>query len=273
MQTVREQFEGIVQQLVRDVINAVPKVLVGILLVIIALIAASVLERLLRIALVRLRFDSLVRRTGVDNWLQKVGIRQSFDEFIPRLFYFLLLFLFARTAADALGLDAISGAIGAVMDYLPNLIAALLILVFGSAASQFIGRAVTSAAASAGADYARPLGGVVSGIILFILVVMALAQLKVDTEMIRLFSMTLLAAFALAFGISFGFGSRDAMRNIVAGFYVRKTFRIGEELEIAGHRGTLQAIHPTRTVLRGDTEDVSIANAAFMEESARHVRR
>jgi len=95
-------------------------------------------ERVLRVLLVRLKFDSLVRRTGVDNWLHRLGIRRSIEDFIPRVFYFLLLFLFARTAADRLGLEAISGAIGSVMAYLPNLIAALLILVFGSAAAQFV---------------------------------------------------------------------------------------------------------------------------------------
>ena len=128
MQSMSDQLAGIFQDLLRGVIDAIPELLVGTLLIIVAFVAASILERVLRVVLVRLKFDTLVRRTGVDNWLHKMGIRRSIEEFIPRVFYFLLLFLFARTAADRLGLDAISGAIGSVMAYLPNLIYLGLIL-------------------------------------------------------------------------------------------------------------------------------------------------
>jgi hypothetical protein len=58
-----------------------------------------------------------------------------------------------------------------------------------------------------------------------------------------------LGAGALAFGLSFGFGTRDIVRNIAAGFYARKILVIGRSLEIAGQRGTLRAITATHVVL------------------------
>lgn len=50
----------------------------------------------------------------MDKVLHRLGIRPSLNVVLPRLAYFLLLFLFARTAADAVGLTAISGAIAAM---------------------------------------------------------------------------------------------------------------------------------------------------------------
>ena len=86
--------------------------LTGIVVVVSLVIAARLVERLLRALLVRLRFDSLL--------------------VLPRLAYFLLLFLFARTAADAFGLTAISEAIASMFSYLPNVLAAVRVVVVGT---------------------------------------------------------------------------------------------------------------------------------------------
>ncbi len=112
----------------------------------------------MRFVLVRVRFDSLVERAGMDKALQRIGLRQQLNIFIPRLVYFLILLLLARTATDALGLVAISNAIGAFFEYLPNIIAALLLLILGSTVGQFAGQMVTQSAENSGLDFAGALG-------------------------------------------------------------------------------------------------------------------
>lgn len=81
--------------------------------------------------------------TPASTALQRIGIRQQLDIFIPRFTYFLILFILARTAADALGLIAISGAVGAFFAYLPNIVAALLLMILGTSLGQFAGEMVT----------------------------------------------------------------------------------------------------------------------------------
>jgi small-conductance mechanosensitive channel len=98
---------------------------------------------------------------------------------------------------------------------------------------------------------------------------MAIAQLRVDTDIIRIVTTCALAGVALAFGLSFGLGTREITRNIIAGFYARKVFRIGEPLEIRGERGVLEGITPTQTLLRVDERLVVISNSAFLDEIAR----
>ena len=185
---------------------------------------------------------------------------------MPRLVYYLLLILFAKTAADSLGLTAISDAIGAFTSYLPNIVAALLILILGSAAAQFAGRAVSDAAENSGIEFASTLGQLVAGVLLFVLGIMALSQLKIDTDMIRLVSMGAMAGLAIAFGLSFGLGSRDVTRNMIAGFYARKTFAIGEEIEMRGERGVLEAITPTQTLIRQGDHVVAVSNGTFLDD-------
>lgn len=246
-----------------------PKLVSGLVLLVVALVVAKLIERFLREVLVRVKFDTLLTKVGIDQALQRIGLRAALNTLIPRVVYFLLLILFARTASDALGLSAISSAIGSFLAYLPNLIAALLIMILGSAAAQAAGGMVTQAAQNAGIDFAPSLGKVVSSLILFVLGVMAIGQLQLDTEMVRLVSTCILAGFALAFGLSVGLGTREITRNIIAGFYARKVFRIGEVMEIKGETGVLKSITPTQVLLEKDGRIIAISNRVFIEEVVR----
>ncbi len=264
-QKLLDSFRGLAD----SVIQAVPKVLTGLVLIVVAVVVAKLVEKILRAILTRVKFDNLAQRAGLDVMLQRIGLRQELNYFLPRLVYFLLLFLFAKTAADALGLVAISDALGSFFAYLPNLIAALLLIVIGTAASQFAGQAVTQAGEDAGLDFAPALGRVVGALILFIVGIMAVTQLKIDTEMVRLFTAFCLAGFALAFGLSFGLGSREVTRNILAGFYARKFLKIGEQVEIKGERGTVTAVTSTHTLIESEDKTISISNGTFLEEISR----
>ena len=263
---MREMLVESFANLANSVIAAAPKVAVGILLFIAGLIVAKLVEIVLRMILVRVHFDSLVEKAGVDKMLQRIGLRQQLNLFLPRLVYFLVIFLLAKTASDALGLIAISNAIGAFFSYLPNIIAALLLLILGTTLGQFAGQTVAQAAESSGIDFAPALGKLVSGLIVFVVAIMAVGQLKIDTEMIRIVTSFVLAGGALAFGLAFGLGTRDIVRNIVAGFYARKFLAVGKSLEIAGQRGVLHAITATHAILDSAGQDVSVANSTFLDQ-------
>lgn len=121
---------------------------------------------------------------------------------IPRLVYFLVLMLLAQTAVEALGLVAIGNAIDSFFGYLPNIVAAMLLLLLGSTVGQFAGQTVAQSAESSGLDFAPALGRFVSAAILFVCAMMAIAQLKIDTEIVRIVTTLVLGGAALAFGLS-----------------------------------------------------------------------
>jgi small-conductance mechanosensitive channel len=266
---VPQQLLRVFSDLQQTFIDAAPRVVTGIIVLALLILIAKIVEWVLRAALLRLRFDALLAQAGIDRTLHRLGIRQSLSQVLPRFAYFLLLCLFARTAADAFGLTAISEAISAMFGYLPNVLAAVLIVLVGTSVSQFAGRTVTQAAEESGIEFARPLGNLVSGLILFVVGIMAISQLRFDTEMVRIFTICALSGLALAFGMSVGLGSRDITRNVLAGFYARKVFRPGDPIEIRGHRGVLREITATQTVIEQDTGMVTVANAVFLDETVR----
>jgi small-conductance mechanosensitive channel len=252
-----------------SIVSAVPRVSVGILLVILGLALAKMVEVALHTVLMRLRFDSFIKKAGVATALGRVGLRPHLSLLIPKVAYCLVIFLLAKTASDALGLTAISNAIGAFFSYLPNILAALLLLILGTTVGQFAGQMVTRAARSSGIDSASIFGRVVSALIIFVVSMMAMSQLKIDTEMVRIVTSFVLGAWALAFGIAFGLGTWNVVRNIAVGFYARKFLSIGKSLEIAGQRGILTSITATHTILNNEGQEISFANSTFLDQTGR----
>lgn len=266
---ILEQLATIYHNAVATTLQAIPRVLAGLATILVLLLAAKLVERLLRGILTGIRFDGLLKQAGIDKTLHRIGLRESINVMLPRLVYFLLLCLIGRIGADLLGLQAVSDAFTAFFAYLPNIVAAVLLLVVGSAASQFAGGMVTEAARGANIDFARPLGSLVAALIMFVVGIMALAQLKINTEIIHIVTVCSLSALTIAFGLSFGLGTRALTRDVVAGFYARKLFQPGDALEVAGVRGTLRVIAATQAVLDADNQMITVANTTLLRSIVR----
>lgn len=264
---------GLTQQLVEtyreflhSIVAATPRVVVGIVLTLLAIAVAKAVQWLLRKVLRRAKFDAAMTRVGVEGTLRRVGVRQALSEILPRVVFYMLLLLFSETAAQAIGLEPISRAIGAFLGYLPNVVSAVLLVLVGSLGGQAAGTAVSRGARESGLDYAGALGNLVAALILFIAGIMALAQLQIQTEIIRVVTLCTLSGIALAFGLSFGLGTRDITRHLIAGFYARKLLQVGQPIEVRGERGTLRAITPTQILIEGKDQTVIVSNGSLLDE-------
>ncbi len=255
------------QDLVATATGVIPRLVMGVVIAVVLVLAARAIRRLAAVACRRAQVDTLAASLGLSALVARLGVRQPASEWIPGLIYAGVLLLFTQTGATVLGLTPIADSIRAFFAYLPNVIAAIGVLLAGSAAADFAGTAVRRSAEDSGIDLAPTLGSMTSGLILFVTGIMALAQLRIDTEMIRIVTVCALGGIALAFGLSLGLGSRDVTRNMIAGFYARKVLRPGDRVTIGQRTGTLVMITPTQTVLQADDrqEEVAVSNAVFLD--------
>ena len=71
--------------------------------------------------------------------------------------------------------------------------------------------------------------------------------------------MLILGAILAAAAISYGFASRDLLSNILAGFFSRHTFSIGQVIEIDGVKGKIiETTNISVTLQTGENEKVVI---------------
>lgn len=266
---LREATLEVMRTLTASIADLVPRALTAIIVILIGLLIAKLAERTIRTLFDRLHLDTLLDRVGVTQALQRVGLQGTPGRILSRSIYFLLIILFTQSVTRAVGLDAIADAIGSFFSYLPNLVAAFLVLLLGTMVAQFVARTVSRSAAEAGVEYASLLGRIVSSLIHFVVIIMAISQLKIDTEIIRAVVLVMLSGMALALALTFGLGTRDITRNLVAGFYARKIFQVGEEVEIGGERGVLAGITPIQTLIERDDRTHAIPNSVFLDEVVR----
>ncbi len=157
----------------------------------------------------------IVKILHVDNALSKVGFRQAWEKSgfkldTPMLFYelvkwfFVVVFLMAAT--NILGLVQVSEFLRTVVFYLPNVIVAAVILLIGILVAKFSEGLVKASVKAAGLMSANFLGALAKWAVVVFSLLVALAQLKVADDIIKIVITGLIAASALAMGLSFGLG-------------------------------------------------------------------
>lgn len=246
-----------------------PKFLTGLGVFLVGFLLAKLAAKAIKTAFDKLKINDLLERIGLTETLKKFGLQETPGILLSRLVYYLILALFIQSAAQSVGLLAVSDAITAFFSYLPNLVAAFMVLLIGMLIAQFAGGAVTRSARDSGVEFAPVLGRIVSSLIVFVVGLMAVTQLQIDTDIIRSVVMIILAGASLALALTFGLGSRDITRNLVAGYYARKIFEPGKKIEIMGKESTLAGIAPVHTLLEDDGQLTSIPNKVFLEEAVK----
>ena len=75
----------------------------------------------------------------------------------------------------------------------------------------------------------------------------------------------MIAGLIAGSALSFGFGSRSAVRNLIAAHYIQPVVRVGEKIQIGNYSGTVTAVTPMIVVLGTERGRVVIPAAQFTE--------
>ncbi|MFN8586885.1 MAG: hypothetical protein U0704_03710 [Candidatus Eisenbacteria bacterium] len=267
--TIQGAVVQVLQQLGTGAVNFAPRFITALILTLIGWAIASLVRFSLAQVMQRAGADAALERAGLMDSFRRLGVREPMRRGVPGMVFWLALLLFVQSAADMVGLRTISDGITGFFAFLPNLLSAAIILVLGNALGQFLGNAATNYARDSGLAFARSLGSALSGFTLFVVAIVALGQLKVDTRILNILTIVIFSGLALAFGLSFGLGTRDATRNLIAGFYARRVFGAGQTLEVDGRRGVIAAISAQQTLLEADGATIAVPNTALIEQAVR----
>ena len=157
----------------------------------------------------------VVRVIHLDGALSKVGFRKAWERSgfrlnTPMLFYELVKWFFAivflMAATNILGLVEVTNFLRSVLSYLPNVIVAAIILLIGILVAKFLEGLVRASVKAAGLVSANFLGMLTKWAVFVFALLIALAQLKVADDIIKIVVTGLIAAGALAMGLAFGLG-------------------------------------------------------------------
>ncbi len=216
----------------------------------------------------------VLNMVGVDRWLsgigllsllQKTGSKRSISQIVGLLGFWLVFLLFLISATEALSLALLSETLTAIVHYLPKIGMATLILVLGLLATNFVRDIISVACDSSGIQQGMIIAQTVYIAATLLVIVTAINELGIDTSLLNQIIVLVIAGLIAGSALSFGFGSRSAVRNLIAAHYIQPIVRIGEKIQIGNYSGTVTAVTPMIVILNTDRGRVVIPAAQFTE--------
>lgn len=179
-----------------------------------------------------------------------------------------VILFFLATAADAIGIPLLSAVVGSVADFVPRVFAAVLIVVIGLVVGNVARGAITATAAGAGSTFGPGLGQLVRVAVIVSAILVAVAELGVDTGILTAFFSVALAALLGGFALAFGLGARTAVSNIIGSHYLRKTFEVGQSVRIGDVEGVIAELTATAVIVETPEGRMSVPAQQFNEKPA-----
>lgn len=260
-------------KIVVDIINFIPNLINGLIILFVGYVIALFVRWVLRGVLRRVRFDPLVERSGITGSLRGLGIVTPLSTILAQTIFALLLISFLITATRLMGLEAVAQLLERLLTFLPSLIAALIVFLLGGIVAQYVGNLVTTVASAAGLEYAGRLGRILQYVISLFVVILALGVMGIDTALLVTTLTILIGAFGLAVGLALGLGARHVVYNILAGYYMRERFPIGQPIEFNEVSGEVARIGGANTVITTSDGTAVIPNGMIFESVVQSPKR
>lgn len=216
---IQEIIRDSIGAFMRGIAEALPNIFAAILILIVGWIIAKLLKagtgRLLKVV----KFSTLTKRAGIDEFLAKGAVKQSSSDLISVLVYWLVMLIVLVTAVNALGLEVASELLNQILLYIPNIIVAVIVVAVGLYAANFIAALVRTAVANAGIEEAGLVAALSRWALIIFAVAIALNQLRIGQEIVANGFLIIFGAAALAGALAVGLGARE-----VVGEYLRERF-------------------------------------------------
>ena len=263
---LRTVFTKAIDELITWLALSLPRLLsaLGLLLMgwLVGRVAAGILRRLAK----RLGFERKLAGTGLPQAFERAGLKVEISDVLARLVFWLILLAFGLPAADALGLRTAADGLRMLIGYIPSLIGAILVLVGGIVLARLVGQATQVFAAGAGLDVARGLGQTVRYLLFTLTLVIAVGQLGFKVAFLGDAVVNLLTMSVAALGLTFALSGRGVVRSLLAGFYAREIYVLGQVIQVEGHRGTLEAVGTLKATISTDEGQVTVPNCLLIEQ-------
>ncbi|MBI4133089.1 hypothetical protein HY478_00585 [Candidatus Uhrbacteria bacterium] len=192
-----------------------PKFLGAVVIFLVGVLVAAALRSLIVRLAGLLRLDALAEKLELKGSLAKVGITLKIGELIGWLVKWFVMIAALIAATDILDWPQITDFLRQVVFYIPNVVIAVVILLAGILLANFVRNVVHQTVKAGGLVSADFLAGISRWSILLFTFMAALVQLRIAPELIQMLFAGLVAMLALAAGLAFGLGGKDAAGRFI----------------------------------------------------------
>lgn len=190
------------------------------------LIAGWLLAKFARFAIIKglraINFNILTERAGLDDFLSHGGIQTDTTGIFGLLIYWLVILAALIIGFNSMGLTYITGLLGEVVLFVPKVIVALLLLAVGAYFARFVGNAVVTYCKNIAIQDADLLGKLAQYAITTFVVLIALDQVNVGGDIVKVSFLIILAGVVFALALAFGLAGKDAATELIDRWWPRQ---------------------------------------------------
>ena len=199
-----------------------PRLILALFILLVGWMLAKAIRLLVVKALRAINFYVLTERAGIDRFLSQGGIRMDTIGILGTLIYWLVVLASIMVAFNSLGLTNVTELVGRVTLFIPKVIVAVLILALGAYFARFIENTLLAYSRNIGLEDAEVLGRFARYAVLVFVVMIALEQVDVASELVRQSFLIILAGVVFALALAFGLGAQYRVSDLLEKWWPSK---------------------------------------------------
>jgi len=251
-------------------IDFVPRLVGAVVVVLVALVIAYLLQRLATRFLEEIGLDDLFQRTGAANPLSQLGYEQGPSRLLGLVLFWGLMLTGVAGSLSVLGLSSLETTMDQIVNLSGRALVALVILIAGVLSAGWLAELVGREAEGAGLRGSSVFRRVVFTTIVAVAALLAASQLGLETYILVLIAVIVLATVGLVAALSLGQGLALLSGNIAAGRYVQDGTEVGDVISVEGIEGTVEELgYASITVRSEDGHLYRIPNRTLLENVVR----
>jgi hypothetical protein len=193
----------------------IPSLLAAIIIFIIGWLIAEAIGKIVSRILKVLKIDQIFERANWREALETAEIKVNISEFIGGICKWILVIVFLSIAVEILGLAQFASVLNRLIVWLPNVVIAVVVFVVAVIIADILNRLIRASVNKMGIKYGGFLGAIVRWAIYIFAGLAILLQLGVAPTIIQSIVVGFVGMLALALGLAFGLGGKDAAAKLI----------------------------------------------------------
>lgn len=197
-------------------ISFVPSFLLAVILFIVGWVVGSVLGKIIAQGIGALKIDKFFESAGAEEIMNRMGMKLNIGKFFGIVVKWFIIIVFLMASLEIVGLTEVNAFLrSTVLLYLPKVVIASIVLVIATILSEVMQKLVVASSKAANISSASMLGSITRYAIWGFALIIAFSELGIAASFMQILFTGLIAALALALGLSFGLGGKEAAARAI----------------------------------------------------------
>lgn len=194
-----------------SVVNYIPNLISGIIVLLLGIIIGSFLKQITIELFKLLKLETILKKYGVPEAEGELNWGSILSEIVK----WFIVILFLIPAADIWGLEKFVEVLNNLLSFLPKVFVAIAILLLGLVISKLVHDMLFGSTRELSPNFAKSISMVGRWTVMVFVVLIILNQLGITPDLINILFAGFVAMVALAGGLAFGLGGKEAAKEIL----------------------------------------------------------